>query len=765
MELLFKTVFQMSLISSYVILIILCLRFFIRKQPKILSYALWGIVFLRLICPFSVTKNFSLIPGFLMSEKNQTSNISTLDKTSENKFSSTSQMITQPTEEIRIEASFYENNSSQFLDKNEHQVSGYLDNHKTINIKTLIPFIWLTGTIFLILCNIVQIIVLKYHLRNSVKISTNIFETDITNHSFLLGLFNPRIYISKNLKGSDREYILCHEKAHLCHKDNLLKPAALLITCIHWFNPLVWFSFYFMCQDMEMACDESVMKKYNGLKKIEYSYLLLNAAKSNNNKNFNMLSFGKNSVKSRVANILKYRKPVKWICAIITVLILSIGLCLFVNPVNRPQINDNNNFKVPENTNTNLEQAIKTQAETVNMTAEEFGDWIIICIKNNDKENLAELIHYPITPWTNPENGVIKDKQQFIEFYNQIITEDIKKSIVETDLNNIFSNWQGSMLGNGELWFSKITDSEGYFITSINAGEAQNYEEADSKLYWMEHSLKYNKITKIQAEEWYNTFLRDNLHIQEEYDLYSAVVDDFDNNGEIDIVIQSRLKDGQITTDAYKGAYLYIYMNGTIAYEKSWESNLFLGTNYIVSGDFDHDNQTEIVYTIFTGGVGAAGSNYKELLKYKDDRLVPMELPGTTTDNNIDRNSDFYDIEIPVSVEMASERGLYTAKSPYLENYTDIHNSITFNGESFKNETGNFSYNWTPGYTVGGNVRGYFGFKVVHKNGRDYLKALEYLSGEGGISHCVGWAEFLFDWDENGNSKIIDFNVTIPDTN
>ena len=192
---------------------------------------------------------------------------------------------------------------------------------------------------------IVYFIVSYIRTHSRIKMATlydeNIYESDQIDTAFVFGLFRPKIYIPTNTTDQEKIYIIEHEKVHLRRKDYLIKIIAFLLLAVHWFNPIMWISFMLMTRDMEMSCDEKVMKNLGEDIRADYSYSLLNLAVNRGN-TFNVpISFSENSIKSRIKNILGYKKPKKSVILIVVLLIVASTLFLISNPKN----NDLDNSK------------------------------------------------------------------------------------------------------------------------------------------------------------------------------------------------------------------------------------------------------------------------------------------------------------------------------------------------------------------------------------------------------------------------------------
>ena len=374
LEKVFGIICNLSLVGSYCILFVLLARLVLRKAPRWCSYLLWGIVFLRLCCPVMPQTGYSLIPQRLVSEQTVNSSVradalpaeagaQTTDETAGNGNGSTvesSQPVALPKADgVAGKAPFDSTDNSMGGDVVLSQpVSGEgfapltestperLAEHSTQTLKTvamiILPYLWLIGFLGLAGFHLFSYLRMyeRLHRRDSGvhQVAAGICEIEGGHLSFVMGILHPTIYLSAELAGESREIVLCHERVHLQRRDYLVKPVALLICCVHWFNPLVWLAFYLMNMDCEMSCDEKVVKLLGEESKKVYSYTLLNEASDGGWKRYRggticaLLSFGEDHVKNRIRHVLDYRKPPFWILLGAVAVIAALILCLCSNP-------------------------------------------------------------------------------------------------------------------------------------------------------------------------------------------------------------------------------------------------------------------------------------------------------------------------------------------------------------------------------------------------------------------------------------------------
>lgn len=341
MSKLFLEIINMSITSSYVILFVILIRFFLKKAPKIYSYSLWSVVLLRLTIPFSFQSIFSLmrintkaIPEDIMYTQvpQINSGITVIDRVVNNSLPAPVIVASVNPMQIWI---------------------------------ALGGVIWILGLIVLIIYSIITTMKLSKRLKSAVHISDNIYENTIIKTPFVFGLVNPKIYLPKDLSEIEKQYIIKHEQTHIERYDHIIKFVAFLVVSIHWFNPLVWMSFFLMTEDMELSCDEKVIKELgNGIKK-DYSNSLLSLSTGRRIIGGSPIAFGENNTKGRIKNILNYKKPEFWVSIVAIIVIVAVGIGLLSNP--------------KEGTTNNIVESM-----TVKDYAEEFVEDIIKGYENID---------------------------------------------------------------------------------------------------------------------------------------------------------------------------------------------------------------------------------------------------------------------------------------------------------------------------------------------------------------------------------------------
>lgn len=336
MDKLFLEIINMSITSSYVILFIIGIRFFLEKLPKIYSYSLWSVVLLRLTIPFSFQSIFSLI------------RINTKVIPKDIVYTGLPQINSGITAIDRAV-----NNSLPA------PVIGASVNPMQIWIG-LGQSIWILGLIGLTIYSIITTMKLSRKLKSAVHIVDNIYENTIIQTPFVFGLVNPKIYLPKDLSEIEKQYIIKHEQTHIKRNDHIIKFIAFIVVSIHWFNPLVWLAFFLMTEDMELSCDEKVIKELGSEIKKDYSNSLLSLSTGRRIIGGSPIAFGENNTKGRIKNVLNYKKPGFWVSIVAIVVIVVVGVGLLSNPKEILANNIDEGMKVKDYAERFVDEMIKT---------------------------------------------------------------------------------------------------------------------------------------------------------------------------------------------------------------------------------------------------------------------------------------------------------------------------------------------------------------------------------------------------------------------
>lgn len=312
MDQLFVHILNMSITGSYVIVVIIVARLFLKKVPKIFSYVLWSVVLFRLLCPFSIESIFSLIPSEAQS-------------TSLNKIYSQAPQIPNV-----INGS--DQAANNILFEPTATSVGIASSNLTDKWINIGQYIWLLGIAVLLTYSIITTIRLYKKLTIATPVFENVYERSVITTPFVFGLLRPKIYLPIGLSDKEKAYIIKHEQVHIKRLDHIIKLFAFAVLCLHWFNPLVWVAFILMSEDMEKSCDESVIRQLgSGIKK-DYSTSLLSLSTGRRFIGGSPLAFGESNTKGRIKNILNYKKPAFWVVIVAIILVVALCVGLMSNP-------------------------------------------------------------------------------------------------------------------------------------------------------------------------------------------------------------------------------------------------------------------------------------------------------------------------------------------------------------------------------------------------------------------------------------------------
>ena len=310
---LFLKIINMSISASWLVLVVLILRFVLKKAPKWVNILLWGIVAIRLICPFSFESALSLIPSAeTFPEK----------------------VISGPSFDVQTGITPVDNRINDYLgDRYFEGVTVPANNGN--NIMTILTIVWTIGILLLVAYTVISYWRLRRKVDTAVRYKDNIFQSENVKSPFVLGIIKPRIYLPFNINGQDLEHVVAHEQAHIHRKDHWWKPFGFLLLTIHWFNPLVWLAYVLLCRDIELACDEKVIKELGNEQRADYTQALVACSVNRRMIAACPLAFGEVGVKDRVKSVMNYKKPAFWGVVLAVIVCVFVAVCFLTNPVTK----------------------------------------------------------------------------------------------------------------------------------------------------------------------------------------------------------------------------------------------------------------------------------------------------------------------------------------------------------------------------------------------------------------------------------------------
>ena len=311
----FLRLLNMSIAAGWLIMAVIALRLLLKRAPKWLTCTLWATVAVRLLCPFSLESSFSLIPS---AETVPVQNIYSSDPSvADNPYYHQLQSGIPRLDKAMVPVMTETKSGSAFRD----------------NIALLAAF-WIVGMLFMFLYAMVNFRRIRTMVKEAVPLKDNIWICDAVKSPFILGIVRPRIYLPSDTDEEQLSYVLAHEQAHLKRKDHWWKPLGFLLLLVYWYHPLVWAAYILLCRDIEIACDEKVIKDMDIAEKKAYSNALVTCSTQRRMITACPLAFGEVGVKKRVKTVLNYKKPAFWLIAAASILCIVVAVCFLTNPKN-----------------------------------------------------------------------------------------------------------------------------------------------------------------------------------------------------------------------------------------------------------------------------------------------------------------------------------------------------------------------------------------------------------------------------------------------
>ena len=321
LEQVFLKVMEMSWSASMVITAVFIVRILLKRFPKFISYMLWSVVLFRLLCPVTIEFKISPIPNLkptfyeYMSEKDDIPIEGLLGGAAVSNIGGETGNMPEPGQISSVELS------------SDGHVKAEAVSWRELFI-LFGKYAWICGIGILFLYCVISTAKIRKKVSVSIPFKENIYITDETVTPFVMGIFNPRIYLPDGLGEKEQEYIILHEKYHIRRFDHVVKPMAFVALCIHWFNPLVWVAFILFCKDMEMSCDEAVIKRMGEKIRADYSVSLLTLSTKHRILRGIPVDFGEGDTRGRIKNLAAFRKTKKGVLAVLTVGVVVLILCL-----------------------------------------------------------------------------------------------------------------------------------------------------------------------------------------------------------------------------------------------------------------------------------------------------------------------------------------------------------------------------------------------------------------------------------------------------
>ncbi len=312
MENIFLRFLNISITAGWIVLAVIVLRLLLKKAPKWISCLLWAVVGLRLILPFSIESIFSLIPS-----------TNTVDPG----------IVYQANPSVNTGIDAVNSMVNPIISSTF--APDPINSANPLQIWTFIAaWVWVTGIVIMLIYTLISYIVLKTKVGTAVKLEGNIYQSERVTSPFILGVIKPKIYLPFKIADEDITHVVAHERAHLKRRDHLIKPIAFILLSVYWFNPLMWIAYILLCRDIELACDEKVIRTMADEEKRDYSKALLDLSVKRMSIAACPLAFGEVGVKARIKSVMNYKKPAFWIIIAALVVCVVVSVCFLTDPIN-----------------------------------------------------------------------------------------------------------------------------------------------------------------------------------------------------------------------------------------------------------------------------------------------------------------------------------------------------------------------------------------------------------------------------------------------
>ena len=582
---------NMSLTASVAIVFVLLLRLMLKKAPKVISYALWAVVLFRLLCPVTIESSFSLF-GLMDTPTTESTNLTTsIEYVPENIVHTEYPAVTLPVPGVSnaINDTLPSGREQLVADPLEAPV-------------TFATYVWIAGVLVMAAYSVISYRRLRQKLLTASPLRDNIYLADEITSPFVMGLVRPKIYLPSDMEEREQAYIIRHEQHHIHRGDHIIKALAFLALSIHWFNPLVWVAFIYSNKDMEMSCDEAVVKKMGDGILADYTASLLSLATGKHIIAGMPLAFGEGDTKGRIRNLANWRKPAFWVVLVAVIACVALAVGLLTNPVAEREfpINGSNVSEL------DTEQVVEMIAK-----AEKLEDGSQLCVNADN----FDLMFTPDFNWANDgairyfytkDQTVYSAQLRMFHDDNKYFITDSDKWIEQEQIFKLFHYLDALKYMPQEEIRQLSPDADGYSVMMRHEGAPSDYERV----------LKYAQNGVNANDGWYIHLEVQPLH-KVEGGGYNGTGDEvihlFYNSGDKrdDIAGKTYLYDGE----GFGGSFtITLYEDGTFTYYEGMLSS------YIGTGSFMLDGDTVIMTDDGHGGYGLVNH-----FRHDGDDLVFVE--------------------------------------------------------------------------------------------------------------------------------------------
>ena len=344
MENVFLELFNMSITASWLVIAVIVFRFLFKKAPKSLRVIMWGLVALRLVCPFSLESVLSIIPSTEFVPSEIVYSDSSADVSGAEIFNAIGNNPVNYDLGIQDGSVVFTEYSAP--------------DGNTVNPLLIITYIasivWVVGMAVMLLYTLISYLRILKKVREATPLKENIWICDNISTPFILGLVKPRIFLPSSMNEQDTEFVIAHEKAHLKRRDHFWKHLGFALLKVYWFNPVLWIAYILLCKDIELACDEKATKNYEPSQKAGYTQALLYFSVPKNSLFICPFSFSESGIKNRIKSVLNYKKPAFWLILVSVIATIVVSILVFSNPA-KPNTEKPKEFDL----DTAVSQAIK----------------------------------------------------------------------------------------------------------------------------------------------------------------------------------------------------------------------------------------------------------------------------------------------------------------------------------------------------------------------------------------------------------------------
>ncbi len=314
MKELFTGILNISISAGILIIVCTLVRLIFRRMPKFVRCLMWLLVAIRLAVPFAIESPLSLLPA---KEYVTVSSNDNVNKITDTEYSVEQINSLDETSTTEINNSVATENTAET---------------NNIDVMYVLSIVWLVGVFAMLIYALVSYIRLRRLVDDAVLLRDNIYQSERAGTAFILGVIRPRIYVPYRLSLNELYMSISHEKAHISRRDHLVKPLGFIIAAVYWFNPLVWLAYILLCRDIELACDEKVIKKIGYDKKKDYSQALLNLSIPKKYISACPVAFGEVGINERIKNVLTMKKGKKIIIAVAVAICAVLAICFLTYP-------------------------------------------------------------------------------------------------------------------------------------------------------------------------------------------------------------------------------------------------------------------------------------------------------------------------------------------------------------------------------------------------------------------------------------------------